>query len=100
MLSCQEASRLASEGLDRKLPSLQRWRLRLHLLLCSACRAYKREIEGIHRLIRARFTEGQRTHGEGSSLSDASRERIKRRLYEIAPEDGRPGATQPSSGGM
>jgi putative zinc finger protein len=36
-LTCKEASRLISEGLDRKLGLAQRAALRLHLAVCVAC---------------------------------------------------------------
>ena len=36
-LSCKEAGRLISEGLDRKLSLPQRTALRLHLAVCDAC---------------------------------------------------------------
>ena len=40
MLSCKEATELASRSLDRKLPWPQRLSLRLHLLICHRCRHY------------------------------------------------------------
>jgi len=36
-LTCKDASRLISEGLDRKLGLAQRTALRLHLAVCDAC---------------------------------------------------------------
>ena len=36
-LTCKEAGRLISEGLDRKLGLPQRIALRLHLAFCDAC---------------------------------------------------------------
>jgi len=44
MPSCQEVSRLASESLDRELPFRQRLPLRLHLLMCSLCSQFRRQI--------------------------------------------------------
>jgi predicted anti-sigma-YlaC factor YlaD len=43
-LPCCEATRLASESLDRDLGALDRLALRSHLLCCSACRRYRRQI--------------------------------------------------------
>ncbi len=43
-LPCREASRLSSESLDRDLGGLDRLALRSHLLCCSACRRYRRQI--------------------------------------------------------
>lgn len=37
-LNCQEVSRLLSDGQDLQLPAAERARLRLHLVMCDACR--------------------------------------------------------------
>ena len=37
MITCEEASRLISESLDRKLPMGRRIALRIHLLMCKLC---------------------------------------------------------------
>ena len=57
IFSCREASRLASTAVDRPLPLARRLELRLHLAMCAACRAYRRQIGAIDRLVRA--------HGSG-----------------------------------
>lgn len=62
MLMCKEATRLISEGLDRRLPLWQRLNLRLHVSMCGACTAYKRQVEAIHRLLRARFGRPSHDH--------------------------------------
>ena len=36
--TCREVARLISEGLDAELPAPERARLRLHFVLCDACR--------------------------------------------------------------
>lgn len=38
MMSCKHATELISQGLDRQLSLGERWRLRLHLLVCIGCR--------------------------------------------------------------
>lgn len=48
-LSCKEASRLISAGLDRDLDLGQRAALRLHLLLCTACTRVKAQFTFLHR---------------------------------------------------
>lgn len=45
MLSCSEVTRHASDYLDRDLPRLVRWRIRLHLLMCEHCRRFLRQLE-------------------------------------------------------
>jgi predicted anti-sigma-YlaC factor YlaD len=37
-LDCKAVSRFLSEGHDRTLPPQERARLRLHLVICDACR--------------------------------------------------------------
>ena len=36
-LTCKEAHRLVSEGMDRDLGLLERLRVRMHLAVCEAC---------------------------------------------------------------
>ncbi len=52
MLNCEQATRLASEGLDRPLTRKERWALKLHLLLCRGCRRYRRHLEILRRISR------------------------------------------------
>ena len=54
LFSCREASRLASTAIDRPLPLARRLELRLHLAMCAACRAYRRQLGTIDRLVRGR----------------------------------------------
>ncbi len=49
MLSCKEASRLMSEGLDRDLDLGQRAKLRLHVAICTACARVKSQLGFLHR---------------------------------------------------
>jgi hypothetical protein len=44
MPSCKEVSRLVSESMDRDLPFRQRLSMRLHLLMCSLCSRFRRQI--------------------------------------------------------
>ncbi len=41
MISCEEASQLISADVDRSLTFIQRTRMRLHLMRCRRCRAYR-----------------------------------------------------------
>ncbi len=54
VFSCREASRLASTALDRPLSFVRRCELRLHLAMCAACRAYRRQIIAINRIVHTR----------------------------------------------
>ncbi|HAZ99627.1 zf-HC2 domain-containing protein [Halomonas sp. CnH100-B] len=50
MLMCREATRLMSLKLDRKLTFKERTALRVHLSICSACRACARQFDLMHDL--------------------------------------------------
>lgn len=49
-LSCEEASRLASESLDRELSTSERWALRLHTCLCGSCRRLFAQLKALRTL--------------------------------------------------
>jgi hypothetical protein len=44
MITCEEATRLMSESLDRKLPIGKRIGLRMHLLMCRLCPRFWRQL--------------------------------------------------------
>ena len=46
-MHCVESARLLSERHDHPLPLGKRIGLRLHLLICSICRAYHTQIEAV-----------------------------------------------------
>ena len=50
-LTCREASRLISEGLDRDLSFADRAALRLHLALCDACNKLKAQFQFLRRAL-------------------------------------------------
>jgi hypothetical protein len=43
MITCKEATRLVSQGLDRRLAFGERMALRVHLLLCDGCTHFKKQ---------------------------------------------------------
>jgi hypothetical protein len=76
--SCKEVSRLVSESLDRELSLRQRCLLRLHLLMCSLCSRFRRQLlflrEAAHALGNRYELPGQ------ARLSPEARTRIQRAL--------------------
>jgi hypothetical protein len=44
MLSCKEATRLASQGLDRRLGFGERIALRVHLAICDGCARFTKQV--------------------------------------------------------
>jgi hypothetical protein len=50
-ITCKEASRLMSMGLDRELGFADRLALRLHLAVCGACNVLKSQFEFMRRAL-------------------------------------------------
>ncbi len=50
--TCKEVHRLTSEGLDRKLSFVERARVRMHLLVCTACQNFTAQMQLIRRAMR------------------------------------------------
>jgi len=63
IITCKEATRLASQGLDRKLGFLDRLALRLHLAICRGCANAARQMQFLRKAI-ARLAE--EPHGPGA----------------------------------
>ncbi|MDX8376395.1 MAG: hypothetical protein R8L53_00025 [Mariprofundales bacterium] len=51
MLNCKEATRLCSEQMEQKLSLQNKINLRMHLLLCSACRHFAAQISNISQVM-------------------------------------------------
>ncbi len=51
-LDCQAVSRLISDGMDQALPPAERARLRLHFVVCQACRRVDEQMQFLRRAIR------------------------------------------------
>ncbi len=74
MLSCEEVTRLVSEGLDRRLSWTERWGVRLHQVYCLGCRRFARQIVFLRRAAR------QLRSDDDVRLSAGARARIRRAL--------------------
>jgi hypothetical protein len=62
MMKCEDATRLASDRLDRSLSMREGLALRLHLLGCDGCNQFTRQMLAIRRISR-HYVE---TDGSGS----------------------------------
>ncbi len=83
MLTCKQASFLASKKLDKKLTITERFNLSLHTAMCGLCRRYAKEIEALHKLMqKVGKTEGTLL-SENEQLSEQSRERIKQEIAKV-----------------
>lgn len=50
MITCRQATRLASDAMERRLTAGERLALRLHLPLCPGCRAFRRQLTALRRM--------------------------------------------------
>ncbi len=77
-LPCDGMSRLTSESLDRPLTRMEAVALRSHLVYCSACRRYLRQIRTLSAAMRRLIPRLESADPlPGPSLPDDVRERIK-----------------------
>jgi len=51
ILSCKEASRLVSQGLDRNLGFGERVALRVHLAICDGCTNFKNQVAFLRKAV-------------------------------------------------
>lgn len=85
-LSCDEASELLSNALDRPLSRGEDLAVRLHLLCCRFCRRYRRQIRWLHNLS-LQFDRVIDAPSAGLALSANARDRIARALQDAMNED-------------
>jgi hypothetical protein len=52
MKTCKEVHRLVIEGQDRKLPFTERIAVRVHLMMCGACRRFEAQMEFMRQALR------------------------------------------------
>ena len=52
--SCREVHQLVSEGMDRELSLVERTRMRLHLLVCTACTNFNGQMALMRQAMRRR----------------------------------------------
>lgn len=71
-LSCRDATRLASESMDRSLPWSTRFSLQLHYWICDACAQYRRQLRQVRRALRQMGAgKSQDNHDRPSPASKA-----------------------------
>jgi predicted anti-sigma-YlaC factor YlaD len=90
--SCKEAARAVAEALEHQLPFHRRVALAFHLLICSACRRYRRQVIGLNRLVRRYVRESTQPVAE---LDPATRQRFVESLRRAG---GTPAAGTPATG--
>jgi hypothetical protein len=73
MISCREASRLASESMDRRLGVGEKLQMHVHLAMCSLCSRYRTQARAIRTAIRTAKPPSR-------ALSEEARERIRKSM--------------------
>jgi hypothetical protein len=81
--SCKCASRLISEQLDHPLPLLSRAMLKIHLIMCTNCVFFGRQIKALKTTLgRHKDSEDNLSSPQTTSLSSEVQERIKSLIRE------------------
>ncbi len=57
MLNCQEVTRLLSQAQEQKLGLQQRLPLQMHLMMCTGCRNFGKQMQTLRQITRA-YTQG------------------------------------------
>ena len=71
IIPCQEATRLMSLSMEKKLSLKQRFNLMLHLKLCSLCVQFQKQIESMRKILKSYIPLDER------KLSERSKTKIK-----------------------
>lgn len=64
MMSCEHATRLASERQERPLTLRENTELKMHLIICSGCREFSRQMDALRSLIRDQPTDQPESDGD------------------------------------
>jgi hypothetical protein len=83
--SCKEASRLQSEALHRSLAFPQQMGLRIHLLLCSWCRRYGKNVRFLKGVVDD--APGEEHFHDSHTLTPEARRRMKRKLINQSKDE-------------
>ena len=51
-LTCKDVARILSDGLDEEMTAAERARLRVHMVICEACRNVEQQFDLLRRLVR------------------------------------------------
>ena len=58
-ITCKEAARMVSEGLDNNLPAEEQLRLRAHLAICRGCQSISDRMAFLRRAVRRVVSRGE-----------------------------------------
>jgi len=73
MMNCREATRLMSEGQDRKLTLSENVELKFHLMMCKGCRNFSDQMGSLRSLMKeyARPADAEDPSKPGSDSGDS-----------------------------
>ena len=80
MLTCKDFAHRVTNGVQHNLPLLTRWQMRLHLLICSNCRRFNRQMQVISGAMRYIAREPERY--TQVQLPEPVRQRIQKKMRE------------------
>lgn len=80
MLSCKQASQLASEQHDRRLNRRERIGLYIHLWICKNCRRFERQLTFLRQTLQRGVREGNIPLDK--TLPPESKARIREQLHQ------------------
>jgi hypothetical protein len=88
MLTCKEASLLASKQMDVKLTLRERIAFRLHLVMCDLCGRYMKDLKKLRLFLQKAGATDALALLETYKLSEQDRMRIQQALHsECHPEE-------------
>jgi hypothetical protein len=76
--ACKEASKLASDGLDRKLTLWERLKLQIHMSMCGKCKNGNKSMKLIHKTSKLI----SQSRSDEIRLTDEQRESLHKALDE------------------
>ena len=82
---CRDMTALMSKAMDADLPFRERFAYKLHLVYCSACRRYHKQLLGLRTALRDvvdGLADAETAPGPGPKLSHAARQRIAQALQD------------------
>lgn len=78
MMSCAEAARIMSDRMNGEANRGVQLRLRLHLLMCSGCQQYWKQLTLLRRWLKSGHLDQDLTAGKGPvQLGTSARKRIE-----------------------
>ncbi len=86
-MDCKKATRLLSDAEERELTARERFGLRFHVLICTACRRFQSQLQLLrHLLSHATPKMLASVYASGVRLSDSRRQKIKDLLWQATQE--------------